>query len=651
MAANPDDPTGLVLGTFQLEVRLGRGANGEVWRAVHRPTGVAVAVKVITSPEARRPRVSGALENEVRAVAALDHPNIVMLLDQGRIEEPGDSGFVRNSPYLVMELASGGTLERMRPLKRYEDLRAILIALLDALAHAHARGVVHRDITPRNILIARQEDLRPGLKLADFGIAVPMEQRLDLEAEDAVVGTLAYMAPEQLRSRWRDYGPWTDLFSVGLIAQRLATNRSAYAEGRPSETFEARLLGRRARLDPIFPLPFGFAAWLDRMLEDDPSARFQRAADAAFALAEIGTPDTFDDLEGGGTTVRAIRATSGTTLSALGEAASGRPAPADRPPPMPASWRHPRPAKPPIRLVGAGLGLYRVRAVPFVDRDEARDRMWRALEEVRDSGRPRLVVLSGPPGVGRSRLAAWMAQRAHELGAATILKADFSDGRSDGLTRMLERWFVTSGLDEDESRAQVRHRLTWHGVADELMVRAMTRMLRPKPDDADAGASPRSSEQPELLRRFIARLGALRPIVVWLDDGQDDANALSFMRHILASPQATPVLILATFTEGSSPKWLGEGPMHEALLNHPGTTHLPLGPLDDASHRELIEGLLPLEPRVVEHLAERTRGNPLLAIERVGEWVDQGLLQPAAGAGGLITSSRLGLDVGNITPK
>ena len=105
---------------------------------------------------------------------------------------------------------------------------------------------------------------------------------------------------------------------------------------------------------------------------------------------------------------------------------------ADRPPPMPDGWRHPRPESPPIRLVGAGRGLFRVRSHPFVDRDAERSQIWEVLKQVHEERSARLIVLSGKAGVGRSRLAEWTARRAHEVGACTIMRATFRDISNHG---------------------------------------------------------------------------------------------------------------------------------------------------------------------------------------------------------------------------
>ena len=163
------------LGPFQLESIIGRGGMAEVWAARHVETGTPVAIKVLTSERARDAMFVRALRDEVRAVAGLDHPHIVTVHDHGVVPlgaaEESDGALTAGSPYLVMELASGGTLAGPPSPDSYSELRAILTTLLGALAHAHARGLVHRDIKPANVLRCVEGDVRPGLKLADFGVA------------------------------------------------------------------------------------------------------------------------------------------------------------------------------------------------------------------------------------------------------------------------------------------------------------------------------------------------------------------------------------------------------------------------------------------------------------------------------------------------
>ena len=130
---------------------------GEVWLANHRGSGAAVAIKFLTLNVARRKRYRAAFHHEVRSVAALDHPNIVSVLDAGQVpkstETHSDGALLKGSPYLVMELAKDGSLEDRRRQMAWADTFEVLQQVLAGLAHAHARGVVHRDLKPANVLV------------------------------------------------------------------------------------------------------------------------------------------------------------------------------------------------------------------------------------------------------------------------------------------------------------------------------------------------------------------------------------------------------------------------------------------------------------------------------------------------------------------
>jgi hypothetical protein len=147
---------------------------GTVWAGVHRAEGVPVAVKLLSREHAESAHFRALFRNELRHVAALSHPGIVLVLDFGELgADAGErSGGILapGTPWLAMEYASEGSLDR-GPMADWAAVKDALLAVLAALAHAHARGVLHRDIKPANLLCCGPGDMRPGLKLADFGVA------------------------------------------------------------------------------------------------------------------------------------------------------------------------------------------------------------------------------------------------------------------------------------------------------------------------------------------------------------------------------------------------------------------------------------------------------------------------------------------------
>ncbi len=193
-----------VLGRYRLLDRLGAGAFGVVWRARDERLERDVAVKVVPRERAARGRV----EREALVAARLSHPGIVTLYEAG-----GDA----QALYLVSELVRGCTLTDLtrRGAPSDGDLAAIGMALCDALAHAHRQGVIHRDVKPGNVMVPdRPHGAADAAKLTDFGVAHVTDGELLTRTGD-VVGTLAYMAPEQAEGR--PVGPAADLYALALV--------------------------------------------------------------------------------------------------------------------------------------------------------------------------------------------------------------------------------------------------------------------------------------------------------------------------------------------------------------------------------------------------------------------------------------------------
>jgi serine/threonine protein kinase len=242
----------LFAGRYRLVNRLGQGGTSDVWGAVDEQTGQQVAVKVVRDQD---PGLAQRMAREAGALQGVEHPGLVRMLD---------TGVAVGHAYLVMEQVPGPTLSQVLrggPLspRRTADLGAELAAALD---YVHTRGIVHRDVKPSNILFGAAGDAR----LADFGIARIFDTST-LTITGTTLGTVAYMAPEQLESN--DVGPAADIWSLGVVLLEGLTGRRVYA-GTASEIIGRRLAG------PV-PVPEGLPVpWkllLVGMLDHRPDQR------------------------------------------------------------------------------------------------------------------------------------------------------------------------------------------------------------------------------------------------------------------------------------------------------------------------------------------------------------------------------------------
>jgi tetratricopeptide (TPR) repeat protein len=619
------------VGPFDLHEPVGQGGMGVVWRGVHRAWKVPVAVKLLTGKRAQDPEYLAAFRNEVRSVAGLSHPHIVLVYDHGTVSRRAAElslGQLRaGTPYLAMELCEAGSLSR-RPPMAWTDVRDVLLCLLDALAHAHARGVVHRDLKPGNVLIGGE---RPGIKLTDFGMAAPT----DGDADSLLLGgTPAYMSPEQIEARWRDFGPWTDLYALGCLAWAITTGEPPFPTDR---ALLAHLRQDPPAYRPRMNVPPGFEDWLRALLVKDIGGRVSRAADAAWTL--LGMPVSMP----GNTPVPAAPEDDTVRLPLQGHRVTlvwPRAAPPEQTarqlprPPIPSDWR--RPPSPPAwtHLRGAGLGLWGLRRIPMVDREAERDALWEALRAAGE--RARAVVLQGPSGFGKSRLAAWLVERAHEVGAATVLRVTHEPGGGplDGLRGLLVRHFRLSGLEKrEEVLNRVGEVLDRDGPDEELAL-AITELVSPA-DDASpvaAGVPPamvrfRSlSERFGVLRRLITRLGQARPVVLWADDVAWGLQTLLLAQNLLTLE--APLLVVLTARDEDLAQRPIEAEALVTLLRRDGVSRISVGPLPPDHRRVLVRELLGLEGELAARVEARTEGNPLFAVDLVGDWVERGLLVP-----------------------
>ena len=645
------------LGPFRLERRIGRGGMAEVWTGCHAVQRVPVAVKVMTGERARDPQYRASFRNEVQSVASLDHPGIVLVFDHGEVgvaaEEASRGLLPAGSPCLAMELSELGTLASHAPrIRDWPGLRRILLALLDALAHAHARGVVHRDLKPSNVLLFAPvgDAMEPRLKLADFGLAQAFELQVGPESTDFVCGTPTYMAPEQLRGEWRDYGPWTDLYGLGCLAWALATGWPPFTDPGLLQLVRLQLEEDPPAFEPLFPMPRGFEGFLRRLLQKEAGHRFVRAADATWTLLRLSEPARRESSIPDRPSEEP--ATEVLTLTGLLPAARERLAPpppvgtdAEPPcpresPPLPETWEHPATRPPSMQLVGAGLGLYGLRSIPLVGRRAERDRLWQVLAQVHHEPRVRLVLLRGAAGNGKTRLAEWIAERAHEVGGATVLRASHgpSPGAGDGLPRMMARHLRCVGLTRGEIVDRTRRLLSIWKLDDEAEAEALAELmapmaaLSPNPGE-DAGHTgsrllrpQTAAERFDLIERRCRRLARQRPVLILLDDLHWSVESIAFADHLLRIADL-PVLILATVRDEALAERRLESAAIAELLALPGASELEVPPLSPGERAALVQQLLGLSGELAAQVEERTRGNPLFAVQLVGDWVQRGVLE------------------------
>ncbi len=239
-------------GALELGAEIGRGGMGAVYKARHLRLGRTVAVKLLPPELSRDPEAEARFEREARALALLNHPNIVAVHDFGR--EDGQS-------WLVMEYVDGPSLAASLPLPPDRAL-ALALQICDGVAYAHRQGVVHRDLKPENVLI----DAAGSAKVGDFGIARILRSdrpRSTVTAADVVLGTPRYMAPEALDGAPAD--PRMDVYSLGVLLYQMVMGTL------PAGVFP--------------PAPAPFDAVIRRAMDVDPARRFKDAGELRAALS------------------------------------------------------------------------------------------------------------------------------------------------------------------------------------------------------------------------------------------------------------------------------------------------------------------------------------------------------------------------------
>jgi len=275
--------SGTKLGPYEIQLPLGAGGMGEVYRATDTKLGRDVALKVLPTEMAHDSERLARFRREAKALAQLDHPNIVTIYT---VEECDGVHF------LTMQLVEGQPLDRLIPAGGLplEQIVEIASALGDALAAAHDKGIVHRDLKPANVMVSNEG----RVKVLDFGLAKDV-RGANLGAATltssqtqvgVVMGTPAYMSPEQASGRPLDHR--TDIFSLGVVLHEMATGRRPFEGSSSAELMSAILRDTPPSVTEVRPdLPSDLARIVRRCLEKDPRHRVQTARDVSNEFREL----------------------------------------------------------------------------------------------------------------------------------------------------------------------------------------------------------------------------------------------------------------------------------------------------------------------------------------------------------------------------
>jgi Tol biopolymer transport system component len=298
---------GTRLGPYEIVSPLGAGGMGEVYRTRDTRLGRDVALKVLPASMSTDPDRLARFEQEARATAALNHPNILAL---------HDIGTAAGAPYLVTELLDGETLRERLAHGPLPPRKAIEYAtqIAAGLAAAHEKGIAHRDLKPDNVFVTADG----RVKILDFGLAklaapppgppeggpYTLATAAPGTSPGAVLGTVGYMAPEQVRGLPADHR--SDVFALGVTLYEMLAGRRAFQRDTPPETMTAILNEEppELALSPQ-PIPPALDRIVRRCLEKNPSARFQSTRDLAFALEGLSSPSDLSAVSGESRTARA----------------------------------------------------------------------------------------------------------------------------------------------------------------------------------------------------------------------------------------------------------------------------------------------------------------------------------------------------------
>src|SRR5688572_5223521 len=580
-------------GRYQIREIIGSGGMGQVCLADDVMLDRQVALKFVTAPGE-----TDGLEQllvEARAAAALDHPFICSIYEVTTLN---------GRACIAMEYVRGESLERRLrggPLPLTEALR-VAEEIAEALDAAHKRRVVHRDLKPANVMLTDDGHI----KVMDFGLAarLPQSDAIDqavtvavAATEDFVIGTPAYMSPEQIRGEPADRR--SDIFAFGILLCEVISGTNPFQRANVAATFAA-ILG-----EPVTTLhtqrstiPPALDALVARLLAKDPAARLQSFGDVRSALRRLS-----------------VDASSSTAIT---------PAAVADQPTNDAS----------VRLIG---------------RERERAQLLQSLNQAK-TGSGSLVLLLGDAGVGKTRLAEDALTAARRLGCQTLVGRCYEQAGTPALIAYTE-------VLEEASRLMpaAAFRQAVAASAPELA------KLMPELNRLFPGLAPPLQLPPELrqrylftnVREFLTRCGRFMPLVIFIDDMQwADESTLGLTQHLAQQLANLPIVVIAAYRDVEAPPiaaskgrfqslldWVRGQPRDvltpqaikaalDQLVGQRQARAIVLRPFTHADVQSALVSLGKPHPpaRLVEKFADRTGGNPFFVVELFRHLKDDGRL-------------------------
>lgn len=560
---------------YEILHELGQGGMGVVYLAHDPLLDREVAVKLI-NPAALNEESKERFKREARIIARMDHPAIVVIYDVGEHE---------GNLYLVMPYVRGTNLRSMmldRTL-HMADIIHIGISVAEALEYSHGLGVVHRDIKPENIMVVREQEAPLRVRVTDFGLAIDSSNHR-ITRSGAMVGTIAYLSPEQVFGQNVDYR--ADLYALGAVLYECLAGETPFTGD--VHTVLYRIVNENPQ--PPSALGVHVGDLLERLLLRCLEKQKERRPQSAREIIE---------------TLYTYRTHTKTTDRTV------------------------------MRPGTSNTYQYeRVSMAPLIGRSEEFSELQRRLNDAAAGGECQFVLVGGEPGIGKSRLLDEIEKLARARKVPVLHGRAMEQDKSfpyQGFCEVFQEYFrIRSNTgssspadfsDLAQDLAALFPSLTEIGAVDSQALRASGSEANPHTPPGDRTAIF------EVLARTVIRIAGGKPLVILLEDLQSAEDSLDALQYIVRRLGSAPVLLAATYRSTEVDK---RHPLMRVVNSFQGDRHfslLTLAPFDQLEHHEFLEKMIgskDLDGDLVRKLYQASEGNPYFTKELVRSLLDSG---------------------------